>query len=116
MSKSEQSDSERATDPYEMWRKLYDANERAWSGALEQAMGTSEFGESSGKLLEGLLAAQKAARDGMRTYLENDQRAHPGRHRAARRARRRARGEDRPDRGSPRLDRECRAREVVGGK
>lgn len=70
MSKSEQSDSACAPDPYEMWRQFYDANERAWSSALEQAMGTPEFGESSGKLLEAMLAAQKAARDGMRTYLE----------------------------------------------
>ena len=70
MSKSEQSESARPPDPYEMWRQFYDANERAWSGALEQAMGTPEFGESSGKLLEAMLAAQKAARDGMRTYLE----------------------------------------------
>ena len=70
MNKSEQTARERANDPYEMWRQLYDANERAWSSALEQAMGTPEFGESSGKMLEALLAAQKAARDGMRTYLE----------------------------------------------
>ena len=57
-------------DPYETWRQLYDANERAWSAALEQAMGSPEFGESSGKLLETMLAAQKSVRDNMRTYLE----------------------------------------------
>ena len=45
-------------------------NERAWSAALEQAMGSAEFGESSGKLLETMLAAQKSVRDNMRTYLE----------------------------------------------
>ena len=33
-------------------------------------MGSSEFGESSGKLLETMLAAQKSVRDNMRTYLE----------------------------------------------
>ena len=60
----------RASDPFEMWRQLYDANERAWSAALEQAMGSREFGESSGKLLETMLAAQKSVRDNMRTYLE----------------------------------------------
>ena len=60
----------RPTDPFEMWRQLYDTNERAWSAGLEQAMGNPEFGESSGKLLETLLAAQKSARDNMRTYLE----------------------------------------------
>jgi polyhydroxyalkanoic acid synthase PhaR subunit len=58
------------TDPFEVWRQLYDTNERTWSAALEQAMGSPEFGESSGKLLETMLAAQKSVRDNMRTYLE----------------------------------------------
>jgi polyhydroxyalkanoic acid synthase PhaR subunit len=60
----------RDTDPYETWRQLYDANERAWTSALEQAMGSPEFSETSGKLLETMLAAQKSVRDNMRTYLE----------------------------------------------
>jgi polyhydroxyalkanoic acid synthase PhaR subunit len=68
MTKAE--DAGRATDPYEVWRQLYETNERAWSAALEQAMGSPEFGESSGKLLETLLAAQKSSRDNMRIYLE----------------------------------------------
>lgn len=59
------------TDPFEVWREMYDANERAWSTALEQAMGSPEFGESSGKLLETMLAAQKSVRGSMRTYLES---------------------------------------------
>jgi polyhydroxyalkanoic acid synthase PhaR subunit len=58
------------TDVFGVWRQLYDANEKAWTAALEQAMGTSEFGESSGRLLETMLAAQKAVRDNMRAYLE----------------------------------------------
>jgi polyhydroxyalkanoic acid synthase PhaR subunit len=68
MTKAE--DAGRAPDPYEVWRQLYETNERAWSSALEQAMGSPEFGESSGKLLETLLAAQKSSRDNMRIYLE----------------------------------------------
>ena len=60
----------RETDAFAVWRELYDANEKAWTTALEQAMDTSEFGESSGRLLETMLAAQKAVRDNMRTYLE----------------------------------------------
>jgi polyhydroxyalkanoic acid synthase PhaR subunit len=58
------------TDAFAVWRELYEANEKAWTTALEQAMETSEFGESSGRLLETMLAAQKAVRDNMRTYLE----------------------------------------------
>ena len=58
------------TDAFAVWRQLYDANEKAWTTALEQSMATSEFGESSGRLLETMLAAQKAVRDNMRAYLE----------------------------------------------
>ncbi len=58
------------TDPFETWRQLYDANERAWTAALEQTMSSPEFDESSGKMLETMLAAQKSVRDNMRTYLE----------------------------------------------
>ena len=58
------------TDVFGVWRELYDANEKAWTAALEQAMGTSEFGKSSGRLLETMLAAQKSVRDNMRAYLE----------------------------------------------
>jgi polyhydroxyalkanoic acid synthase PhaR subunit len=58
------------TDAFGVWRQLYDENEKAWSAALEQAMGSSEFGESSGRLLETMLAAQKSVRDNMRVYLE----------------------------------------------
>jgi polyhydroxyalkanoic acid synthase PhaR subunit len=57
-------------DPYETWRQLYEANERAWTTALEQAMSSPEFNESSGKMLETMLAAQKSVRESMRTYLE----------------------------------------------
>lgn len=60
----------RETDPFETWRELYDANERAWSTALGEAMGSPEFADSSGKMLETMLAAQKSVRDNMRTYLE----------------------------------------------
>jgi polyhydroxyalkanoic acid synthase PhaR subunit len=70
MTKSDQAERDHTSDPYEIWRQLYSTNEKAWTGALEQAMGTPEFGESSGKMLEAMLAAQKSARDGMRTYLE----------------------------------------------
>ncbi len=68
MTKTEQAGP--TTDLFEVWREMYDANERAWSTALEEAMGGTEFNESSGKLLETMLAAQKSVRNNMRTYLE----------------------------------------------
>jgi polyhydroxyalkanoic acid synthase PhaR subunit len=58
------------SDVFAVWRQLYDANEMAWTTALEQTMSTSEFGESSGRLLETMLAVQKSFRDNMRAYLE----------------------------------------------
>ncbi len=60
----------RPDDPFELWRHVYEANERAWSSALEQTMARPEFSESSGRILESMLAAQKAVRDNMRSYLE----------------------------------------------
>ena len=60
----------RTDDPFETWRQLYDANERAWTEALEQTMSSPEYEESSGKMLETMLAAQKSVRESMRTYLE----------------------------------------------
>jgi polyhydroxyalkanoic acid synthase PhaR subunit len=63
-------DTSQDADPFAIWRQLYEANEKAWTDALEQAMETSEFGESSGRLLETMLAAQKSVRDNMRAYLE----------------------------------------------
>jgi polyhydroxyalkanoic acid synthase PhaR subunit len=68
MTKTE--DPGRSNDPFDTWRQLYDANERVWTSALEQAMGSPDFDESSGKMLETMLAAQKSVRDNMRTYLE----------------------------------------------
>lgn len=68
MTKTEEAS--QSTDVFGIWRELYDANEKAWTAALEQAMGTPEFGESSGRLLETMVAAQKSVRDNMRAYLE----------------------------------------------
>jgi hypothetical protein len=43
------------SDPFELWKQIYEANERAWNGALEQAMATPAFAESQSKLMEALL-------------------------------------------------------------
>lgn len=68
MTKDEAADG--ATDPFELWRQLYETNERAWSSALEEAMSGPGYDEASGKMLETMLAAQKSIRTNMRTYLE----------------------------------------------
>ena len=57
-------------DPFELWRQIYETNERAWNTILERTVSNPAFAESSGKLLETFLSAQKTVRDNMRTYLE----------------------------------------------
>jgi len=59
-----------SSDPFELWRQIYDANERAWNETIERAMAQPGFAEQSGKMMETFLAGQKATREGMRTWLE----------------------------------------------
>jgi polyhydroxyalkanoic acid synthase PhaR subunit len=56
--------------PFELWRQIYETNERAWNAVLERTVNNPAFAESSGKILETFLAAQKTVRDNMRQYLE----------------------------------------------
>src|SRR5437016_14569604 len=70
MSSSENQSSRRPPDPFELWRQIYDTNERAWNAVLERTVNNPAFAESSGKILETFLAAQKTVRDNMRSYLE----------------------------------------------
>ena len=60
----------RPVDPFELWRQIYETNERAWNSVLERTVNNPAFAESSGKILETFLAAQKTVRDNMRSYLE----------------------------------------------
>jgi polyhydroxyalkanoic acid synthase PhaR subunit len=70
MSSSENQVPRRPTDPFELWRQIYDTNERAWNAVLERTVNNPAFAESSGKILETFLSAQKTVRDNMRMYLE----------------------------------------------
>ena len=62
--------SSRPPDPFELWRQIYETNERAWNAVLERTVNNTSFAESSGKILETFLSAQKTVRDNMRSYLE----------------------------------------------
>jgi polyhydroxyalkanoic acid synthase PhaR subunit len=70
MSSSESQPARRPPDPFEVWRQIYETNERAWNSILERTVNNPSFAESSGKILETFLAAQKTVRDNMRSYLE----------------------------------------------
>lgn len=60
----------RPTDPFELWKQVYEANEQAWNSALERMIGTPSFAEAQGKLLDTFLSAQRALREQTRSYLE----------------------------------------------
>ncbi len=70
MTDTQQAEETNTRDPFELWRQMYDANERAWQKAMEQTVGRPEFAEASSKMLETILSAQRTVRDSMRTYLE----------------------------------------------
>ncbi len=70
MSSPDNQSSRRPPDAFELWRQIYETNERAWNTVLERTVSNPAFAESSGKLLETFLSAQKTVRDNMRTYLE----------------------------------------------
>src|SRR5216684_5836715 len=59
-----------SSDPFELWRQIYETNERAWNAILERTVNNPAFAESTGKVLETFLSAQKTVRDNMRSYLE----------------------------------------------
>src|SRR5438477_10248874 len=59
-----------SSDPFELWRQIYETNERAWNAVLGRTVNNPAFAESSGKILETCLSAQKTVRDNMRQYLE----------------------------------------------
>ncbi|MDQ2913414.1 MAG: hypothetical protein M3T56_09180 [Chloroflexota bacterium] len=58
-----------AADPFEMWRKFYEANETAWTKAAQETTSSEAFAEMQGRMLETFLAFQKGARDAMNTQL-----------------------------------------------
>src|SRR2546430_11092256 len=70
MSPPEDQSSHRSSDPFELWRQIYDTNERAWNAILERTVNNPSFAESTGKVLETFLSAQKTVRENMRSYLE----------------------------------------------
>jgi polyhydroxyalkanoic acid synthase PhaR subunit len=70
MTRPPENPSSRPTDPFELWRQIYETNERAWNAVLERTVNNPAFAESSGKILETFLSAQKTVRDNMRSYLE----------------------------------------------
>jgi polyhydroxyalkanoic acid synthase PhaR subunit len=59
-----------SSNPFELWKQIYEANERAWNAALETAMASPNFAEAQGRLLESMLAAQRSVRENTRSFME----------------------------------------------
>jgi len=67
--RKDQTETPTAADPFEMWRKFYEANETAWTKAAQETTSSEAFAEMQGRMLETFLAFQKGARDAMNTQL-----------------------------------------------
>jgi len=63
------SNTEAQPDPFEVWRKFYDANEAVWSKAAKETTSSEAFAEMQGRMLETFLSFQKSARDAMNAQL-----------------------------------------------
>jgi uncharacterized coiled-coil protein SlyX len=57
------------SDPFEIWRQLYEANEQAWTKTLKDVTTAPSYVEAQGKMLEIFLAYQKQLRDTMSSQL-----------------------------------------------
>ncbi len=60
---------EAQSDPFEVWREFYEANEAVWSKAAKETTSTEAFAEMQGRMLETFLSFQKSARDAMNAQL-----------------------------------------------
>ena len=69
---TKQSDDEKAqaaSDPFELWRRFYDANEELWSKAARETTSSEAFAQMQGRMLETFLAFQKGTRDALNAQL-----------------------------------------------
>jgi len=52
-----------------MWREWVDGAERQWNSALNEFMGTEQFGQASGKMMEAFLGMQASMNEATQRYL-----------------------------------------------
>jgi polyhydroxyalkanoic acid synthase PhaR subunit len=57
-------------DLYALWRQLYDANEKVWTGAAGEFMESKAFAQWQGRMLETFLSFQKAWKDSATAQLQ----------------------------------------------
>jgi polyhydroxyalkanoic acid synthase PhaR subunit len=58
-----------ATDPFALWREWISQSERQWNAFLNDTMGTEQFAQSLGGMMDVYLAIQKGLNEAMGRYL-----------------------------------------------
>lgn len=56
-------------DPFKIWRQAFEVSEQLFTTALDRALGTTQFAEANGKVMEAILLTMKAARGNVKTFL-----------------------------------------------
>ena len=55
-------------DPIQLWREWVDQTERQWNSVLNEIMGTDQFGQASGRMMEVFLAMQASMNEATQRY------------------------------------------------
>lgn len=55
-------------DPMQMWREWMDGAERQWNSVLTEFMGTEQFGQASGRMMEAFLGMQSSMNEATQRY------------------------------------------------
>lgn len=69
MTESRSSHETSGSDPFELWRQFYSANEEMWTKAMKDMITTPDYAEAQGKMLEIFLSYQKYIRETMSSQL-----------------------------------------------
>lgn len=57
-------------DPFEVWRKAYEANDRAWRTTMDEAAAHAGPDTPGGVMLETFLAAQRSMRESLQSFVD----------------------------------------------
>jgi polyhydroxyalkanoic acid synthase PhaR subunit len=53
------------SDPFDAWRKMFEANEATWSTTAKDSVGSEAWAKAQSRMLETILGFQKSASDAM---------------------------------------------------
>jgi polyhydroxyalkanoic acid synthase PhaR subunit len=60
-----------APDPFQAWRDWLSQSERQWNEFFNQVMGTDQFGESMGRMMDAYLGTQRTMSDTLGRYFSS---------------------------------------------